>query len=135
MFLFLQPFLFQSVTSQQGISLNSLSNDQLVVRPGENITLQCITRGSSILAWSGTNYIDSRVEFVVYDQIGTTYTPNAYTTAVLVNAYTDRNGQFVIESYLNITGQSSIPSSSITCHNVGTGETKAISFQTSSKHA
>ncbi len=89
--------------------------------------------GSPILAWSGTNYVDSRIEFVVFNQIGTMYTPNAYTTAVLVNASTDGNGQYIIESFLNITVQSNIASSTITCQNVGTGETKALSFQSTSE--
>jgi hypothetical protein len=61
------------------------------------------------------------------------YTPNAYTTAVLVNVSTDRNGQSIIESFLNITVQSNIASSTITCHNVGTEETRALSFQSTSE--
>ena len=111
----------------------SLSNNS-AIPPGENITLRCFTLGSSILAWTGTNYVDSRIEFVLVDQIGTMYTPNTYTTAILVNKSTDMNGRSIIESHLNITVQSGIPSSTITCHNVGTDETRAFRFQNSSEY-
>jgi hypothetical protein len=59
-----QPSVSLNVAStQQSISLNgSLKlNDNSAIRPGENITFHCITLGSSILAWSGTNYVDSRI--------------------------------------------------------------------------
>ena len=115
------------------MSLNGSLTDNSAIPAGENITLECITKGSLILAWTGTNYINNRIEFVVFDQIGTMYTPNTYTTVSLVNVSTDINGRSIIESHLNITVQSSIPSSTITCHNVGTDETRALSFQSSSE--
>ena len=127
--------IFQFARTQQSVSLNgSLISNNSDIQPGENITLKCVTLGSSILAWSGTNYVDSRIEFVAFDQIGTIiYTHNTYTTAILVNVSTDMSGQYIIESHLNITVQSSIPSSTITCHNVETGETSSFSFQSSSE--
>ena len=115
------------------VFLNGSLSENSAILPGENITIKCITKGSSILAWTGTNYVDSRIEFVIFNQIGTMYTPNPYTTATLVNVSTDINGQSIIESHLNITVQSSIPSSTITCHNVGTGETSAFTFQSKSE--
>jgi hypothetical protein len=128
-----QPTVSLNVAStQQNVFLNNSLSDNSAIPPGENITFHCRTLESSTLAWSGTNYVDSRIEFVVFDRIGTMYTPNTYTTAVLVNASTDGNGQSVIESFLNITVQSNIASSTITCHNVGTGETRALSFQSTS---
>ena len=126
--------LNQCLSAQQGVSLHSSTlKDNLVseVRRGENITFRCVTRGSHILAWSSDEYFN-RIEFLVVDNIGTVYTPNTYTTAELLSAYTDGNGEAVIESRLNIVVQSNIQRSSITCHNVGTGETRAISFQLSS---
>ena len=121
------------MNTQQNVSLNGSLSENSAIPPGENITFKCITLGSSILAWTGTNYVDSRIEFIVFDQIGTMYTPNTYATAILVNVSTDMNGRSIIESHLNITVQSSIPSSAITCHNVGTGETRALSFQSKSE--
>ena len=112
--------------------MNGSLNDNSAIPPGETITLECTTLESSILAWS---YIDSRIEFIVFDQIGTMRTPNTYTTATLVNVSTDMSGQYIIESHLSITVQSSIPSSTITCHNVGTGETSSFTFQSKSKKA
>jgi hypothetical protein len=120
-------------STQPNVSLNGSLSDNSAILPGENVTFHCITVGSSILAWSGTNYVNSHIEFLVVDQIGTMYTPNAYTTAVLMNVSIDGNGQSVIESYLNITVQSDIASSTITCRNVGTGEAKARSFQSTSE--
>ena len=125
--------LFQFASTQQSVSLNGSLSDNSAIPPGENITLKCITKGSLILAWTGTSYVDSRIEFVTADQIGTMYTPSLYTTATLVNVSTDMSGQYIIESHLNIIVQSGIPTSMITCHNVGTGETRALSFQSSSE--
>ena len=135
LFLILQFFFFQFIRTQQSVSLNGSLSDNSAIQPGDNVTLKCITLGSSILAWTGTNYVDSRIEFIILEQIGTMHTPNTYTTAILVNVSTDINGQYIIESHLNITVQSSIPSSTITCHSVGTAETSAFSFQSSSESA
>lgn len=120
------------MNSQESVSLNSSLNSQHEVRRGENITFQCVTRGSLILAWSSNEYIDDRIEFSVVDNVGAMRAPNTYTTAVLVDVHTDRNGQMFIESHLNIVVQSNLLTSSITCHNGGTGDTRSISFQLSS---
>ena len=101
---------------------------------GENITFQCITIGSSILAWSSNEYIGDRIEFLNVHRIGTIVTPNDYTSAVLIDAYSDQDGQAVIVSLLSIIVQRGIISqSSVTCHHVGSGDTETVSFQLSSK--
>ena len=124
--------LFQLVSSQS-VLLNSSLNDQHIVRRGENITFQCTTTGSSILAWSSNEYIGDRIEFLNVHTIGTIVTPNQYTSAKLIDVYTDQNGQAVIVSLLSSIVQRAISQSSVTCHHVGSGRTKTITFQLSSK--
>ena len=120
----------QRVNLQQ-ISISSSLNSQHEVHQGENITIQCITRGSSILAWSCNEYIGSgRIEF------STTSTPlithNQYTLARLIDQY-DENGRGVLVSQLSIIAQGTIQQSTVMCHHVQSGQAETITFQLSSK--
>ena len=118
----------------QNVSLNSSLDGQGNVHRGENVTFQCSTVGSSILAWSSDEYISDRIEFLAIHRIGTIVAPNHYTSAVLIDIMiNDGGGQVVIVSQLSIVVQKDISQSSITCHNVGRGQTKTVSFQLSSK--
>ena len=125
--------VFLSGVNSQPISLTSSLNGQQDVRHGENILFQCITRGSTTLAWSSNEYISDRIEFLKVHSNGTTADQNPYASARLISAYTDEAGEPVIKSELTIIVQRTIPQSSVTCHHVGDGLTDTIPFRLSSK--
>ena len=99
---------------------------------GEIVTFTCVTRGSTLIAWSSDEYIGSgglRLEFISVDQIGTTRsTANGGTVAQLV-ASTREGGIDTLVSQLNISVQSIYQISSITCHNIGMGTTNTTAFE------
>ena len=119
----------------QNISLSRfLHTDQQnvnIVHPGEVAIFQCITRGSSIQAWSSAEYIRDRLEFVVVQSAGTVVT-NGFASAELIDAYNDESGQPVIISQLRIIVQRNILNSSVTCHHAGRELTATIAFELSS---
>ena len=104
---------------------------------GENITFECVTVGSSILAWSSNEYINARgdrIEFLVIHENGTIImAPNSHTLARLIGVYTDEDGQSVIVSQLSIIVQRTKKHFSISCHHVGNGLTKTVTLQLSGK--
>ena len=116
--------------------MNSSLNGQQDVRRGENILFECVTVGSSILAWSSNEYINARggrIEFLVVHDNGTIImAPNSYTLAKLIGVYNE-DGQPVIVSQLSIIVQRTIPHFSVSCHHVGSGLTKTVTLQLSGK--
>lgn len=121
----------------QAVYLNNSLNGRQYVRRGENITFECVTAGSSILAWSSDEYINARgdrIEFLVVHNNGTIImAPNSYTLAKLIGVYTDEDRQPVIVSQLSIIVQRTIPHFSVSCHHVGSGLTKTVTLQLSGK--
>ena len=117
----------------QSLSLNSslAFKSQHDVYRGENISFLCITRGSSILAWSSNEYINDRIEFLTIHSIGTVVAQNQYSSAQLIDVYMDDDRRSVIVSELYIVVQRNIAQSSVTCHHVGNELTKTITFQLS----
>ena len=117
----------------QTVFLNSSLNGQQTVLRGENITFNCLTVGSSILAWTSDEYIADRIEFLVVNSNGTVMTQNPHALARLMAVYIDESGQAVLVSQLNITVQSNILRFSVSCLNVGNGEFATANFSLSSK--
>jgi hypothetical protein len=110
------------VADEQGVNL---------VRPGEIVSFRCITRGSSILAWTSPEYIRDRLEFANFQSSGAVAT-SGFASAELIDAYNDGNQQPVIISQLTIVIQRNILNSSIVCHHTGRELTAAVSFKLSS---
>ena len=121
----------------QNISLNSsiLTTNQNVnlVWPGEIVSFRCITRGSSILAWTSPEYIRDRLEFLIVQSAGTVAT-SGFASAELIDAYNDGNQEPIIISQLTLVIQRDILNSSVTCHHVGGDLTAVKLFQLSSMH-
>ena len=119
----------------QRLNFTSSLNDQREVHRGESVTFRCITVGSTTLAWSGDDYIGTcRTDFMTTETVGAQISPNNFTTAELVDVYSDMNGRPVIVSQLTIIVQRSIKSSTVTCHHVGTRVSESISFHLSGKY-
>lgn len=92
--------------------------------PQQVINFTCVTRGSSVLAWSSDDYIGVgvRLEFLSILSLGTTMQSfvNPGTVAILINVSME-NGETVLESTLRITASSQFSSSSVSCHNISGG--------------
>ena len=96
----------------------------------ENVTFTCVTRGSSLMAWSSDEYIGSdglRLEFVSIERKGINRTAGL-AVATLVES-SDNNGEITLVSQLRITIYSMYQISSITCHNIGIGTVNTTTFR------
>ena len=114
------------------VTLSSSLNGSSSAYPQQVITFTCVTRGSSILAWSSDEYIGpggALLTFVAFDPLGTTTASfiNPDTAAVLVSS-SNENGEIVLESTLQITVSSLFPTSSVACHNVDGGAVSSFTF-------
>ena len=97
--------------------------------PGHQVNFTCVTNGSLVLAWSCDEYIGengAQIEFTSADGVDSTKASsiNSNTVATLVRI----NGTRVIESLLSITILVSFPTASVTCSDVGQGDS-TITFQ------
>ena len=114
---------------------SSVSNGSLVY-PEQPITITCVTRNSQILAWESTDYIGGRsqITFTSNNQPDSTDTSRNGAVAILISVTSD-NGELVITSELliNITTRSIM--SSVTCHNVDSGQTDNIVFHRTNESA
>ena len=103
--------------------------------PGEIVIFTCETRGSTILAWTSDEYIESggtRLVLATFNDIGDTsrspVTVNSNTIATLINK-TRENGVDVLVSTLRIRAVSEFLDSSVTCIHVDGGTTNTARVQ------
>ena len=92
------------------------------------ITFTCETMGSQILAWSNDDYIGEgiQLEFTFIDrQESTLSLGNTIATLVSVK---NESGQTVLTSTLQITVSSQFLTSSVTCHDIGSGAMNSTTF-------
>ena len=104
------------------MSQTTLTSSVEQVCPGNAVTFTCTTVGSSTLVWQSQDYIGSgsQFEFRSIDSIGTSQSnPNA--AANLTDIST--SGMLTLTSTLRIIARSTPPNVSVSCRNVGLGET------------
>ena len=96
---------------------------------GDTVNFTCTTIGSNTLAWSSEEYIGQNGQQLSLSplNVGTTSSLNSYAVATVTNTYLE-NGQRVLESNLTIIIQGNIPSASVACSSIGTGESSMTSF-------
>lgn len=99
---------------------------------GDTVNFTCRTTGSNTLAWRSREYIGQNGEQLSLSPLGTTSSLNSYAVATVTNTYVE-NGQRVLESNLTIIVQGNIPTASVTCVSLGTGESDMTSFNLTSK--
>lgn len=97
--------------------------------PGQRVNFTCTTSGSLVLAWRSDEYIGpngAELEFTSADGVNSTMTSrfNSDTVATLVRT----NGNRVTESLLSVTILDTFPNASVTCSDVGQGDS-IITFQ------
>lgn len=121
-----------SVSAQQlSSTLHITVTGVQVVYDGEIVNFTCVTRNSSIIAWSSDDYIGTqgtRLELIAAESLGTTKiasTGLANATLISVNESTPER---ILVSMLRIRITSRYQSSSVTCHSVGTGGSDTIKF-------
>ena len=100
---------------------------------GDTVNFTCTTIGSNTLAWSSPEYIGQNGEQLSLSPLGTISSLNSYAVATVTNTCLLENGQRVLESNLTIIVQGNIPSASVTCSSIGSGESSMTSFHLASK--
>ena len=87
----------------------------------------CVTRGSSILAWSSDEFIgdDVQLEFTSLDAPGSTIHSGA-TFATLISITIEN--EVVLKSTLQITASSQFPTSSVACRHIDSGRINSTTF-------
>ena len=100
---------------------------------GDTVNFTCTTIGSNTLAWSSPEYIGQNGEQLSLSPLGTASSLNSYAVATVTNTRLLENGQRVLESNLTIIVQGNIPSASVTCSSIGSGESSMTSFHLASK--
>ena len=101
--------------------------------PGDIVTFNCETRGSTILAWTSDEYIETggtRLAFGTFNSVGTEeISPlNPNTVATLISN-TIEDGVPVLVSTLRIRALSQFLNSSVTCIHIGSGTTNTTMVQ------
>lgn len=97
---------------------------------GDVVNFTCRTIGSNTLVWNSPEYIGQNGKQLSLSplNLGTTSSLNTYAVATVTNTYIE-NGQRVLESNLTIIVQGNIPSASVICSSLGTGESSMTSFR------
>ena len=114
--------------------LNPSVPDGSAVYINQPVTIHCITRGSQAMAWRSDEYIGSGRQLA----FNSGSTPGAIDTspngaqATFVRMDND-NGELMLQSILSISVVSIHSSFTITCHNIDTGSTDGVTYQTMSK--
>ena len=120
--------LYAASMHMQAVSFQRLSSTLLEDDrgcPGVQVNFTCTTSGSLVMAWSSNEYIgpnNAELEFTSADGVGSkmmsSINPESDTVATLVGI----NGTRVIESILSITALDTYQTASITCSDVGQGD-------------
>ena len=113
--------------------LSSSLNGRPTAYHQQTIRFMCETRGSDILGWSSEEYIGqgALLEFTFIDRPGSTQSHgNAIATLVSI---TNESGQTVLMSTLQITVSSQFSTSSVICHNIGSGAVNSTTFNVASE--
>ena len=121
---------FSGLGSCEVLLINSLINETASF--GDTVNFTCTTIGSNTLAWSSPEYIGQNGEQLSLSPLGTTSILNTYVFATVISTNIE-NGQRVLESNLTIIVQGTIPTASVKCSSLGTGESSMTSFQLASK--
>ena len=105
--------------------------DNLNLCPGEEVLINCETRGSPIIAWTSEEYIEqggTQLEFATFNNVGDTrISPvNPNTNATLIGKFDSNGNVQVLQSQLRIIAS---VDSTVTCINVGNGMSTSIRIQ------
>ena len=117
------------------VTVSSTITDEEPLHGGESYIFTCITTTrarSNQLSWTSDDYIRRNGRQLILSMINQTRVANLHTTAILTDRYRE-NGRLVLVSELRITLQPQFYSSTVTCHNVGTGESASKSFTLAGK--
>ena len=134
-FLSLNTVISQMATASSLIALSSPLSEGQRVCPGDAIMFTCVTNGSSILAWSGDDYIGQAVqlEFATFHEpgrIARNRDSPIGTQAVLVSKEIEENETLgILESQLSIVITSDYQTATIKCLHVDTGSEETTGFQ------
>ena len=121
-----------SVDTQQSLVSIKSASSGTVVHPGDDVTFECTTVDSSIIAWSSDEYIGRggiKLELIANDtSVHTSQITTA--TAVLFNTSYNSNGAILLMSTLTLTAKR-ISNFSVTCFNIGRGTNISITVNVS----
>ena len=102
--------------------------------PGDVVNITCVTRGSSVIAWSSDEYIEeggTQLAFATFNHVGDTQrSPITDSTLATLTSKVYEGTVPVLESRLHIIVSSTRSVSTVTCIHVSGGTSTAISIQT-----
>ena len=97
----------------------------------QNITITCVTRNSSIMAWTSEEYIGEggrRLEFLIINEIGSIHMSVKPNSTAFANLTTLNVNQLMLASQLHITVSRNYPQFNVTCHNSDYNLTKSVTY-------
>ena len=103
----------------QQVTITRLDDNQGPVYPGQQISFQCKTVGSAVLAWRSTDYIGSdlvHIDFSDSEKLSTQKRSTKFNDTVAVLTSKDSSLR-VLTSILNVTATSVNLNPSVTCIN------------------
>ena len=125
--------LYTGLALQDGDLIELTPNHQQRVMIGDEVTITCLTRNLTFMAWSSEEYIGSglRLEFNFAHETGHILVPaegNSTTFANLTRIIPSTNFACLLESELHITVSADYPQFTVTCYHPENDLMKNITF-------